>query len=78
MKIEFLERDIAINTSSFKEGACLPRVGEEVYLPGIGGEGAGLYKVLRIVHVYGHSETEVNPGFAYGSKVAVYLERTCS
>lgn len=56
----------------------VPRVGDEVYLPGQGAEyGAGTYRVSRVLHIFSPTDDTDMPqefGPAKLDKVTIYVE----
>lgn len=54
-KIIFVRLDKVLHDHSMGENSPIPRIGEEVSLPMM----AGTYKVLRVIHDYGHNKVFV-------------------
>ncbi len=74
--IEFIANEALVNVHDIGETTRLPRIGEEISLPGPDEDIINkTYIVRRIVHVYGKDDTEVDHLSAYFRKVSIYLER---
>lgn len=48
----FTDGDVGINSVLIAETPYLPRVGDDVSLPGEKGHGRGIYTVTRVLHSY--------------------------
>jgi hypothetical protein len=74
--IEFIENNVVVNTHRLRESSALPRIGEEVLLPGAGEVGTKSYRVIRVVHIFEKNPGEQIEAYASFTKVVVYLQRT--
>ncbi len=52
------QRKVSVNVIQLDKADFLPRVGEQVYLPGIDGNGQGTYKIDAIRHCYAETSDD--------------------
>ena len=79
--VEFNDVDarVAVNLVPFENVTTLPRVGDEVYLPGETYDnehhGNGLYKVLKIMFIYNEAPKSDQPCAAVPAKICIDIQR---
>jgi len=79
--VEFYDVDarIAVNLVPFENITTLPRVGDEVYLPGETYDNEhhvnGLYKVLKIMFIYDEAPKSDQPCAAVPAKICIDIQR---
>jgi len=79
--IEFNDADahVAVNLVPFKTIKAIPRVGDQVYLPGEVHDGKrysnGLYEVVRTLFIYDEAPYEEQPCAATPAKICIDVRR---
>jgi hypothetical protein len=79
--IEFhgVDARVAVNLAHFKSIKAIPRVGDQVYLPGEAYDGKhhsnGLYEVTKIMFIYDEAPNDKQPCAAVPAKICIDVRR---